>query len=165
MRRRRNSGIRRLMNAVRSDDVVWQQLVFARPGKGQPEVAGVGAVENPEAVDPGSHLEVRVGRQVGQDHVPFVAHLLVPRLWRVEEVPALIKHLVLDEQGYVRLAQLEFQGLPELPFVLVLDEEEAGQSRVGLAGGGPVGVRVVPVGASPVLDRVGVAIGDAGANR
>ena len=63
---------------------------------------------------------------------------------------------------YVRPVQFQVQRLHEPPFFLILNDEKAGKARVGLAGAGSVGMRVIPVGAAPVLDGVGIAVAGVG---
>ncbi len=117
----------------------------------QPVAARVAAVKDAKAHDAAPRLEHRTLGQV--DHQP-AAHPATEGLGgagRVLEAPLCVELLVLQHQRDFGFTQRQRQLLAQGGFVVVLDEQQAGQAVIGLLRDVSVGVGVVPVHRRPVL--------------
>jgi hypothetical protein len=110
-------------------------------------------------VGPARDVQEGGRREVHEDRVAGHAHEAGRLVGVVDQAPVVVEGPVLDDERHLRLRKPQVEGLAQPVVAPVLYEEEAGEPAVGLQGGAPVGVRVVPVGRGRVVHGELVAVG------
>ena len=117
-------------------------------GPGQIVDAGVGAIQDAQAMGAGNDLLHVPRLPVDQDAVPQKTGHALHGMRQVDQTVVFVKGAILDDQGEVVFIARQGQGL----LFVVRDDKQACQPTVYLRPGAFVRVGVIPVSTGPVVD-------------